>query len=101
SDPSELFILSLHDALPISAVRFLENLPWQWFLHFQPGYCWNEWSKSPYTKTQLPAGSSVALASSENRDCDTSLSFAIVLIEDERSEEHTSELQSRENLVCR
>src|SRR5436309_6545055 len=32
---------------------------------------------------------------------DTNVVAAVILLEDQRSEEHTSELQSRENLVCR
>src|SRR5207302_10969166 len=72
--PSEIYTLSLHDALPISEYRLLlmlaENagvvLGRERLLEEVWGYVWAEYD-------------------------------AGVL----RSEEHTSELQSRENLVCR
>src|SRR5436309_7723118 len=69
---TEIYTLSLHDALPISALR--------WFIGFdadgEPMYCGNQ------SYVTCP----------HRLDCERC---------GMRSEEHTSELQSRENLVCR
>src|SRR5690606_41277629 len=69
--PSAFYTLSLHDALPISVVFSL--------LDFLPELHWR-WA--------YPL---VILA----------LLVVCALVYRRRSEEHTSELQSRENLVCR
>src|SRR5690606_41684613 len=75
-----LYPLSLHDALPIS-----------WPLRpTLPAGCRPEWRGTREAVNQsLPA----ALCPTEP---DTACSHGL-----QRSEEHTSELQSRENLVCR
>src|SRR5690349_22795975 len=64
---TEIYTLSLHDALPIS--KSLSYLPPNNAVHWRP----EEDEGSPVVTTVLPS----------------------------RSEEHTSELQSRRDLVCR
>src|SRR5690606_42126709 len=81
--PTALSTLSLHDALPICAVAFPVNLE--------------------------SAGDGVSLQSRRFWRCDEPLAFPGDAPKSAsgkrrkalRSEEHTSELQSRENLVCR
>src|SRR5690606_41515602 len=65
------YTLSLHDALPISATCSATRV-------------------TPLTSVPLSASSPAELRTCCTRSCFSS-----------RSEEHTSELQSRENLVCR
>src|SRR3712207_7622580 len=72
---TEIYTLSLHDALPIS------------YLHSSNLYLWN----NNITRSRLHDPSRVALEDGTGR----------VLLGDCRSEEHTSELQSRQYLVCR
>src|SRR5690606_42127010 len=100
SPPSHTSPLSLHDALPISdrvvtvSTLFTQALPNFWIgvvllLVFSQTLRW------------LP---SVGLSSPLNLILPTivlALPFVSVLTRMIRSEEHTSELQSRENLVCR
>src|SRR3712207_8522210 len=73
---TEIYTLSLHDALPISLLEecdpVLERL---------------------YRAIQRVSGAGVIVDSSKR------LTYAVLL--DLRSEEHTSELQSRQYLVCR
>src|SRR2546427_2562977 len=69
---TEIYTLSLHDALPISQTACSRDEP-------QPKFA--------------PASSSVA--------CAASGWFSSNAGSGERSEEHTSELQSQSNLVCR
>src|SRR5690606_41423092 len=81
--PTEIYTLSLHDALPIC------------YIHFD---------FSPKTKMQNQA----TYFNTRQEDCDKlralcleNLSYRYPEDSSFRSEEHTSELQSRENLVCR
>src|SRR5690349_25062567 len=76
---TEIYTLSLHDALPISDVRRLDNaaLEWRW-----PGN-----DRSMRVAQNNPSAHADQLGRS---DCSV-----------RRSEEHTSELQSRRDLVCR
>src|SRR3712207_7333642 len=68
---TEIYTLSLHDALPISSARRLIS--------------------SPHASRRI-----------RDRLNPTSLSAdGAALLDDDRSEEHTSELQSRQYLVCR
>src|SRR5690606_41774912 len=80
---SAIYTLSLHDALPIS-------------LQSQPG-------RQPVVTTR--AGSSMvplACVRPYSPNCSRrSLRAVLIGVRSTRSEEHTSELQSRENLVCR
>src|SRR5690606_41458147 len=82
---TELYTLSLHDALPISVIsRSITEDP-RPLTHTRP-------SLPP----QVDAITMKALAKSPADRYQTAADFAAA-----RSEEHTSELQSRENLVCR
>src|SRR5258707_15150947 len=77
---TEIYTLSLHDALPISR---------------------DSSSLINFTRTRVRSANSTSCASSTSRS--TARSSA-VRVGDElaaRSEEHTSELQSRQYLVCR
>src|SRR5436309_11435634 len=76
NDPAttEIYTLSLHDALPISASG------WPASGRYAPAAAWSD-SGGPWSARRSCSPSS--------RPCWP------------RSEEHTSELQSRENLVCR
>src|SRR5690606_39390606 len=92
---AHLVPLSLHDALPILAVRFggeefallVPRCPLK-----QARACAEELrgAVEDLQPADIPITISIGLACSQNQP-DISL----------RSEEHTSELQSRENLVCR
>src|SRR5438105_9954197 len=80
TDPAttETYTLSLHDALPIFDGRRLEGK------RATPG------------RRVIANGSHGQAAAAK-----LSLGAAIVHVHDDRSEEHTSELQSRVDLVCR
>src|SRR5690606_40935677 len=78
--PTEIYTLSLHDALPIS---------------------FGATPRQPLYGISREAGSSICIGSSDeagSRHLAAGLGYALRA---DRSEEHTSELQSRENLVCR
>src|SRR5207249_5920949 len=81
---TEIYTLSLHDALPISML----------------------WSKLPVSATSpaLSTATPVALSQPGPVTCFAQMyapSVAAYLATKTRSEEHTSELQSRFDLVCR
>src|SRR5690606_40060651 len=88
--PTELYTLSLHDALPIwtsTSRRCFRWMPSTSCRHSSRGAC----CRHP----ELPAHSAArSQAHSPDRGPQ-------VFARNARSEEHTSELQSRENLVCR
>src|SRR2546430_10304129 len=69
--PTEIYTLSLHDALPISQVRALD----------------------PVAEIQQHLGDAAHAAAADADEVDG--------VDTARSEEHTSELQSQSNLVCR
>src|SRR5690606_40024158 len=77
--PPEIYTLSLHDALPICAAR----------AHY----------RGDQHIRELGRDAAIALPSDSLRN-DPDVRRA-EQIRQKRSEEHTSELQSRENLVCR
>src|SRR5690606_41941366 len=83
TEASESCALSLHDALPIWASR------WRW--KSCPG-CWMR--TTPGRSTITSATRTTAWRRRSRRTSAPSTTSS-------RSEEHTSELQSRENLVCR
>src|SRR5687768_18360511 len=76
---TEIYTLSLHDALPIS---------------------WPPLDRAAAARLARPAAESPAVAHSANRTLPGSAADATGHAPD-RSEEHTSELQSRLHLVCR
>src|SRR5690606_42018359 len=80
--PTATYTLSLHDALPISEPKSSDASTWR----STRMAC--RWSGSARMHTARRCGSRASRAISPARA-------------NGRSEEHTSELQSRENLVCR
>src|SRR5690606_40843214 len=85
---SEIYTLSLHDALPISLRLYVNR---HLFLGLYEYECmFAHYPAGAFYKKHLDA-----FKSGINRRLST------VLYLNPRSEEHTSELQSRENLVCR
>src|SRR5690606_41243742 len=94
--PSVCLALSLHDALPISAVLVLPRDSMDIYVTIDEGEYYEFvnkrlWDPGVYRKNLL------------NEDgCDSIVILHLdVNYKEKRSEEHTSELQSRENLVCR
>src|SRR3712207_7322571 len=80
---TEIYTLSLHDALPIwtissrsTAIRTASTS--------SAGRCWRRWRRRPSVSS---SGRSLPATHTATPTC--------------RSEEHTSELQSRQYLVCR
>src|SRR5690606_41376413 len=87
--PPQIFTLSLHDALPISPnmmpAKVLRSV--SWMVSVMPSwerFCWKSWVRALTFSSPVSCSSVSSVPSSTPR-----------------SEEHTSELQSRENLVCR
>src|SRR3712207_6951807 len=78
---TEIYTLSLHDALPISPRRWCESGPW-------PGYDAARAVDRGRRPRRTPCMTLLLV-------CLLSAAFMA------RSEEHTSELQSRQYLVCR
>src|SRR3712207_7664818 len=74
---TEIYTLSLHDALPIS------------------------FSFGIRTLSETPSGESIRASTSGPSDSCGITSARTKLVTSSRSEEHTSELQSRQYLVCR
>src|SRR5438105_12625429 len=86
NDPatSEIYTLSLHDALPI-----LQGAP----KHAE----FSDWRDEFYAAALIRGGERSWISAAVSR----SMTFIKRLTAAERSEEHTSELQSRVDLVCR
>src|SRR5206468_10504682 len=82
--------LSLHDALPISSARHRAR-------GLSPAPPAVAWGKSSGVKAFLRCAPPVLPAAGKGRGSLTRVQNVAVL----RSEEHTSELQSRSDLVCR
>src|SRR5690606_42021730 len=90
----EIYTLSLHDALPIC--RYFRKPQ-----SLQRSRISGAMSASP-TRTSLDALVEIAQTINTLRDPEAVLEKVLeIAMETLRSEEHTSELQSRENLVCR
>src|SRR5690606_41805472 len=98
---TDIYTLSLHDALPIF-LDVVDNEPivndtqlqmWDWIAEYYMCYV------GDVMQAALPAALKMAsetkIVASDDPNLDRSS------LSDKRSEEHTSELQSRENLVCR
>src|SRR5258708_15751268 len=75
---TEIYTLSLHDALPIFIAIYIMQ-PWK------PGIAFSRKTLSGLFKFGIPYQINTFLAA----------------LKDDRSEEHTSELQSPDHLVCR
>src|SRR5690606_41951996 len=97
--PPETYTLSLHDALPILSPRHMPRFSHPlsgWWGHAAPFAMQADFRPCPTIRSAL---------------CGTQPTVSLALVECgldlfaqtdmARSEEHTSELQSRENLVCR
>src|SRR3712207_7396543 len=82
TETPEIYTLSLHDALPISLLRMTAVLR-------SGGGCRRSSPRSPRLRARLPSSRQPSRAESREPPYAT------------RSEEHTSELQSRQYLVCR
>src|SRR5690606_41720422 len=91
---SELYTLSLHDALPISALMEAVAVARRARTGGAPVILHVPLSRA--TLGDGPAAERMLAILDANRAILQGLTFLVA-----RSEEHTSELQSRENLVCR
>src|SRR5690606_41554335 len=93
-----VFTLSLHDALPISSARARCS---------RPRSSGSTWGSDPIDLAVFDDGcwASPGRERGRGRDLDEQDPTLLISGRDpsnlDRSEEHTSELQSRENLVCR
>src|SRR5690606_42029142 len=83
---SPLDTLSLHDALPISPLPRTDGVPRKPLQADKTRAANVSWKDTSQKNVEIAPGSMVASS------CESSIN---------RSEEHTSELQSRENVVCR
>src|SRR5690606_41796330 len=90
--PTAIYTLSLHDALPISRSGSRGHSPTQ-----APN---GPAVPHPLDRPPLTPGAACRLPTDPHWEIDMRLTPGI-LVGSLRSEEHTSELQSRENLVCR
>src|SRR5690349_24129066 len=88
---TEIYTLSLHDALPISGFLGIRFGEWR-------GRFVRVASETNLTFVDLPKSKTKKISVRRRVDSKTS---AVISKEFERSEEHTSELQSRRDLVCR
>src|SRR5690606_42011092 len=95
-----IYTLSLHDALPISV-----EIGSGWYLRGDVGYSLETSADDAFTFRTFDPGPPAAYSSDGFDTVDLSEGFNFGLgfgyQFNDRSEEHTSELQSRENLVCR
>src|SRR5690606_42083719 len=88
--PADIYTLSLHDALPISADEsILGTVPHALEQDLEAAV------------TAAIEGFRIWRRTSPAKRCEILTTAAALMRERLRSEEHTSELQSRENLVCR
>src|SRR5206468_10559940 len=95
--PPDTYPLSLHDALPISGAGLLATLNSVWGPIAARGLM-------PVTPTLLPGDAAAGRGSTMSTPIYSGKSlegFLVVQRRVDRSEEHTSELQSRSDLVCR
>src|SRR5690606_41496119 len=87
--PTEIYTLSLHDALPIC-----DSSEWD-----ASAAAWARSTRLSSAGVEASSAADCATAATAATDC--SATDAVTRERYSRSEEHTSELQSRENLVCR
>src|SRR5690606_41334138 len=98
---SHISTLSLHDALPISnAIKFLGGIEeLQVRAQREQGH-WQFEGRLPWITNLRPSNCLVAIVAAMPEE-QAGIWVAELGDPGLRSEEHTSELQSRENLVCR
>src|SRR5207302_8284640 len=96
---TEIYTLSLHDALPISARARLRDRTRAGVRAASPACRWRASWRQNITSVAIVKQSHYCSARYRYRS--TSNAFRSLAQARRRSEEHTSELQSRENLVCR
>src|SRR5690606_41985521 len=94
---TEIYTLSLHDALPIFSVLFY--LLWTCKSSFL--FCFVISSSACLRACWVTFPESMRASSRTRASGCKTFKSTLVLSSLIRSEEHTSELQSRENLVCR
>src|SRR5690606_41813562 len=92
---SAIYTLSLHDALPICiSGQWNSSVPLNALFSKGFSYSFHRLYDSLDEKGEIQASAGAAVFYASFKHNEYSFSFS-------RSEEHTSELQSRENLVCR
>src|SRR5690606_42104511 len=92
--PTDIYTLSLHDALPISGFGKIEvGQQARIKLNNYPSYEFGHLEGVVSKLTEIPNENSYQVEITLDKGMTSSYN--------KRSEEHTSELQSRENLVCR
>src|SRR5690606_39542772 len=94
TEPPELYSLSLHDALPI--LFLVQELSVN---NVSDYYTVEDLKTAKVDPSRVKVDKKGRLYHEETEDCVFQLPYYEIRFE--RSEEHTSELQSRENLVCR
>src|SRR5690554_6441176 len=99
SSTTDIYSLSLHDALPISSTIFFPfaNRLFALEIFASKSFSLIRIPKSFYFSFRFSKFSNSGL----NSRILTSVSFCLTSNSSDRSEEHTSELQSRPHLVCR
>src|SRR5205814_9880129 len=83
--PCDVYTLSLHDALPISLIAIVAD-------------CADDFFTRNHLERQAQIVGEPLLAGDRTG---AALGLVLVIIHQDRSEEHTSELQSLRHLVCR
>src|SRR5690606_40238748 len=96
-----IYTLSLHDALPIFQLAVAKGLTSEMFHAFADEMKWIEKYFSKYRKTPTKAAFRRHFPEFIIKAVNDTPHFVDEVRQHHRSEEHTSELQSRENLVCR
>src|SRR5690606_41101193 len=90
-----IYTVSLHDALPIFFIQWVKQ-PNENNRHF-----WEKWLDQHPEKREVVMQAVSIISSVHYQDKPDMEDRLYVEVFENRSEEHTSELQSRENLVCR
>src|SRR5690606_42028501 len=97
--PTEIYTLSLHDALPISDTGVFNNLKGEFFIPAAAGDVLLVAAEGYFADTVKVLNESTLILYLHRSSI--WIKDVHVFGQKSRSEEHTSELQSRENLVCR
>src|SRR5262249_60743656 len=98
AQPTQIYTLSLHDALPIYDAVFRDS-------RIGPSFC--RMRAHADNQSRIFPGLSLVRRASHNgihrvpKRIITHGPFLLRRVEEDRSEEHTSELQSLTNIVCR